>query len=82
MGWKSGEVLYAAGDKLVISGDLTLQAVYEELPPDVDTQPVPDTDDGKGNGGVPGWVWGVVAVAAVGAAAAVTAAVLLKKRNK
>lgn len=82
VGWKSGEVLYAAGDKLVISGDLTLQAVYEELPPDVDTQPVPDTDDGKGNGGVPGWVWGVVAVAAVGAAAAVTAAVLLKKRNK
>lgn len=85
VGWKSGEVLYAAGDRLVISGDLMLQAVYEALPQDdgaeTDPDADPDTDGGKGNG-VPAWVWGVVAAAAVGATAAVTAVVLLKKRNK
>lgn len=82
VGWKADGVLYAAGEKFVVGGDLAFQAVYEELPPDVDTQPVPDADDGKGNGGIPGWVWSVVAVAAVGVAAVVTAVVLLKKRNK
>ena len=82
VGWKGGGTLYAAGDKIIIREDMTFEAVYEELPTDEDAGSVPDTDSGQESGGVPGWVWGVAAAAAVGVAAVAAAVVLLRKRNK
>lgn len=82
VGWKGGGTLYAAGDKIIIREDMTFEAVYEELPTDEDAGSVPDADGGQESGGVPGWVWGVAAAAAVGIAAVAAAVVLLRKRNK
>ncbi len=83
-GWAYGGRLYAAGETVSVSSDMSFTAEYEKMQeggngPSGDLEN--EGDGGKG-GGLPVWVYAVIGVAVAGIAAVIAADVYIRSRRK